>query len=138
MIPTRGERNNNPGNIDRTPVNWQGLNPDQSSDDRFCVFLSPKDGIRALAKVLINYQVLHHLNTVQDIIERWAPGTENNTAAYVQAVCAGTGLHDDCRISLHDLDILSALTTAIIRHENGRVIYTTADILSACMAAIGA
>ncbi len=57
----RGIRNNNPGNI-RHGENWQGLNPNSRSiDAAFCVFNTPVAGIRALAKVLINYKKIYGL-----------------------------------------------------------------------------
>ena len=59
----RGIRNNNPGNI-RHGANWQGLNPNgRNIDSAFCVFESPVFGIRALAKVLINYKKIHPTNS---------------------------------------------------------------------------
>ena len=52
----RGIRNNNPGNI-RHGANWLGLNPNgRNIDSAFCVFTAPVYGIRALAKVLVNYK----------------------------------------------------------------------------------
>ena len=69
----RGIRNNNPGNI-RHGANWQGLNPNgRIIDPAFCVFTAPIYGIRALAKVLINYKKIHGLNTVRQIVSRYAP-----------------------------------------------------------------
>lgn len=56
QIQPRGIRNNNPGNI-RWGENWQGLKKDgKERDSSFCVFESPEYGIRALAKILINYK----------------------------------------------------------------------------------
>ncbi len=55
----RGIRNNNPGNIDYNPRNdWQGqLGYEQGvTKPRFARFDSPENGIRALAKLLINYR----------------------------------------------------------------------------------
>ena len=71
LRPPRGIRNNNPGNI-RHGQNWQGLNPEgRNIDPAFCVFKSPVFGIRALAKVLMNYKKIHGLNTVRQIISRY-------------------------------------------------------------------
>ncbi|WP_347147235.1 hypothetical protein [Proteus vulgaris] len=47
----RGERNNNPGNIDYNPRNkWKGLVGIETGvpNPRFCVFESPEYGIRAI------------------------------------------------------------------------------------------
>lgn len=128
MKPTRGERNNNPGNIERGTIHWQGMSADQSGDKRFIVFNSPEDGIRALGKLLFNYQRIHGLNTVRQIINRWAPPVENDTGSYVNAVANEVGVSPDDKINLNDADTLAKLVTAIIRHENGRVIYAESII----------
>jgi len=69
----RGIRNNNPGNIE-WGERWQGLDelrPDR--DPRFAQFISPEDGIRALAKTLQTYQKKHGISTIEGIISRLAP-----------------------------------------------------------------
>ncbi|MFI3272941.1 MAG: structural protein, partial [Pseudomonadota bacterium] len=55
----RGIRNHNPGNI-RHGDDWQGLR-DTQTDKNFCQFVSPEFGIRALARVLMNYEKKHGL-----------------------------------------------------------------------------
>jgi hypothetical protein len=116
----RGIRNFNPGNIDRTGTNkWQGLAADQSSDPRFCVFVNPVYGIRALARLLIGYQDKYGLNTVRKIIGRYAPPGENNTGVYLSEVAKGVGVNPDAPINTHTYKHLRPLVEAIIRHENG-------------------
>lgn len=85
---TRGVRNNNPGNIDYNPANkWVGqLGIEQGKNPRFALFDTPENGIRALGKLLQTYRTKYGLKTVGGIISRWAPGVENDTAAYVRAV----------------------------------------------------
>ncbi|MNK80462.1 hypothetical protein D3C87_1001770 [compost metagenome] len=117
----RGIRNHNPGNLDRNAANkWQGLAADQSSDPRFCVFTDPTWGIRALTVLLINYQDKYGIRTIKDIINRWAPGHENDTDAYVLMVSKQTGLSPNVRLELHDYQFMEPVVQAIIRHENGR------------------
>jgi len=128
-METRGERNNNPGNIDRSSVVWQGMSADQSSDSRFIVFTDPVPGIRALAKVLLSYFRKYGLNTVRGIIDRWAPPSENNTGAYVNHVASVLGVGSDDLIDVTDAHTLEVLTRAIIEHENGRCIYDDATIV---------
>ena len=117
----RGVRNNNPGNIDYNPLNkWKGLNPKSKElDSRFCVFISAEYGIRALMVLLRNYEKKHGLNSVRQIINRWAPTHENNTSAYMTHVAKmmNVGL-DDC-LNLKDRDTLIKLARAIVTHENG-------------------
>lgn len=135
---TRGERNNNPGNIERSSANkWQGRLADadyrQSAESRnnggrFDVFTSPVLGIRALAVLLIAYQDRHGLRTISGIVSRWAPGHENNTGAYVSHVAKLTGFSPSAVLDLHSYAHLAPLVKAIITHENGRCIYSQAEI----------
>jgi len=117
---TRGERNNNPGNL-RLGSNWQGLAADQTDPD-FCVFTDVKYGVRALAKVLSVYQQ-KGFDTVRTIVERWAPENENNTAAYISAVASTMKVDPDTHMDVSQYDQMFPLVNAIIRHENGRNVY---------------
>lgn len=125
MLTPRGVRNNNPGNIRLSNTTWQGQVPAaQQTDTDFIQFFSPAYGIRAIAKIMDSYAA-RGLNTVQSIISRWAPPTENDTAAYVQAVANSMGVDPNVTLSKADYP---ALITAIIHHENGSQPYTTAEI----------
>lgn len=113
---TRGLRNNNPGNIRKSGDNWYGLAPKQT-DSQFFQFSNAKYGIRALGKILLNYERLYYLDTVRKIITRWAPGHENPTASYVDYVARKIGVGADDVISVRSH--LADLTKAIISFENG-------------------
>lgn len=117
----RGIRNNNPGNIDYNPINkWKGLNPKSPElDSRFCVFISPEYGIRALMVLLRNYDKKHNLNSIRQIINRWAPSHENDTSAYVKHVSKLMGIDYDICLNLSDRKTLISLAKAIVIHENG-------------------
>lgn len=118
QIP-RGIRNNNPGNI-RWGENWQGLKKDgKKQDPSFCVFTNAVYGIRALAKVLKNYQRLYGLNTPRKIINRYAPPFENQTQAYIQSVAQQLGITPDSVVDLSERGVLTVFIKAIIRYENG-------------------
>lgn len=117
-LPPRGIRNKNPGNIRKSADKWQGLAPAQN-DPAFFQFIGESFGIRALAKILLTYQSKHGLNTVRKIIGRWAPPNENDTEAYMQQVAKAARVSPDQIINLADPQILVAIVTAIIRHENG-------------------
>lgn len=124
----RGIRNNNPGNIEWGSP-WQGLRPqNERTDNRFAQFTDPVFGIRALACVLITYQDKRRaanggkIDSVKEIIERWAPSFENNTEAYANSVAAlleGIGPDDEV-VDVHNFDHLRPIVEGIIRHENGR------------------
>jgi hypothetical protein len=118
---TRGVADNDPGNIRKSPTHWLG--EIAGTDPAFETFDTPEHGIRALAKVLLAYQRVHGLRTVAEIINRWAPTNENDTAAYIADVAARLATAPDAPLDLTDPATLSALVTAIIRHENGAVPY---------------
>ena len=113
----RGYRLNNPGNV-RHGDPWQGRTDDQPDED-FVQFVSPKYGIRAMAKVLLTYQHKHFLRTVREIIGRWAPTSENDTESYIQAVLKETKFQPGLSLDLFKMRYAKPLVKAIIRHENG-------------------
>ena len=125
---TRGIRNNNPGNLRRTNDPWQGLAEKQTDKD-FFVFKNVTYGIRALARILINYQDKSHLRTIRDIIRRFAPASENNTSAYVESVSKRTGFDINQRLDMHNYDHLFPLIDAIILHENGQQPYADSQLI---------
>lgn len=123
----RGIRNHNPGNIRLSADKWQGL-ADQQADKDFFTFKEATYGIRALARLLINYQDKYSLRTIRQIIERWAPPVENDTKAYIASVMAETGFGADEQLDMHDFRDLQPIVEAIILHENGAQPYTDAQI----------
>lgn len=113
----RNVRNNNPGNIRLTSDRWRGQvlpSPDRS----FAVFKSPEWGYRALFVVLEGYMLRHGLRTIREIIGRYAPPSENATAAYIRSVCRATGWGPD-----DPLDpcgrVMQDLVRAIVLREGG-------------------
>jgi hypothetical protein len=128
MKTPRGIRNNNPGNIRHSPSEWVGERAVQY-DPAFVQFTAPEYGIRALAKLILNYKKRYGLETVEGIISRWAPPNENNTQSYINAVADRMGTNPDWDLVLfkgsHDL---INLVNAIIWHENGENPYTLATI----------
>ena len=131
----RGIRNNNPGNLEHSKTNpWVGQTGD---DGRFAKFETPEHGIRALGRNLLSYQ-RQGIDTVSDIINRWAPPSDNNnTDAYIQAVCAQLGVTADQQLDASNPDTLKALCAAIIQHENGSQPYSDQQLATGVSAAIG-
>ena len=135
----RGLRNNNPGNIDYHESNqWKGLNPNRPSDGRFCIFVSPEFGIRAMARLIKNYTKRDGLpgvggtgiDTVEEIINRWAPPIENVTSAYVEQVAKALGVKPDTPINIADRAVMLLLVESIIKHENGLQPYSAELLLT--------
>lgn len=134
-MQTRGERNNNPGNIRKTSIRWLG--EILGNDIGFEKFDTPEHGIRALAKILLTYQDKYKLRTINEIISRWAPKSENNTGVYINFVAFRTKLLADTILDLHNRSILCSLVTAIIEFENGRLSYSQIQILDGIDMALG-
>lgn len=85
---SRGWRNHNPLNI-RRGANWQGLTSVQMDKD-FCQFLNMTWGYRAAAVCMKSYYRLFVQRglpfTVRNILNRWAPPSENKTEDYIRRV----------------------------------------------------
>ena len=137
-MSTRGERNNNPGNIDYNPrIHWIGLvgiEPKVGADEpRFCLFDSALNGIRAIARIFRSYQA-EGLRTPALMLSKYAPGIENDTNAYIDFWCRETGLAPFEAFTLTPKNAYRGVD-AIIRFENGRNIYSETLVSSAILKA---
>lgn len=131
----RGIRNRNPLNIRRSKVNWQGK-AEVQSDPEFETFIDSHHGIRAGARNLLTYYRRDKLNTVQSIVSKWAPPEDDNdTAAYISAVCERMAVGADTPLDLENADTLGALVVAMIKQEVGSVPYDEQTIDLAVAAA---
>lgn len=114
----RGIRNCNPLNI-RIGNTWLGERPDPD-DNEFEQFVSMQAGIRAAFLILRRYIRRYRLNTIRLIVTRWAPSSENNTAAYIARVSAQMNLDPDTPILYEDQKTMCQLADAMIRVECGQ------------------
>ena len=130
----RGLRNNNPGNIVKGAQRWDGEVP--GNDAKFASFATPEDGIRALCKNLLAFQDKHGLNTVDGIVSRWAPATENDTNVYIKTVAKTVKADPDTPLDLKNPQTLEAFCRAIIKHENGKIPYSDDQIAAGIQAAL--
>lgn len=129
----RGIRNNNPGNI-KGDDEWQGKTGADANG--FVQFDTPANGARALAINLKNQQDKNGLNTIGEIIPKYAPSSDNNnTQAYVDSVSKQMGVAPDAKLDLSDPKTLSSFTSAVISHENGKQPYPTSVVQNAASAA---
>ena len=110
----RGIRNNNPGNIRISQSKWQGKLPvEENTDGSFEQFSSPVMGIRALARLLLMYNV-QGINTISGIIKKYAPPNENNTNKYTTFVAIEMGKSKAEILDFDDYETMLALVKAII------------------------
>ena len=120
---SRGMSNCNPGNIRRSRTRYKGeVRP--SRDPEFKQFASLEWGYRAIFVLLHTYRVRYGLGSLDGMIARWAPPSENSTELYVAAVCGRSGLRPDERISVAGPQI-GRLVAAMARQETGA--HTTPD-----------
>lgn len=115
---SRGLRNNNPGNLRRTSITWQGKIPfAQSKDSSFEQFYELRWGIRAMMRDLIN-DIGKGSKTITQLINQYAPPHENNTAAYINSLVKSVGISADAVFELTE-ETLVLLCKAIVYVENG-------------------
>lgn len=114
----RGYRNNNPGNLIKTSIAWQGKKPHaQNTDSRFEQFIELRWGVRAMLMDIIR-DIRKGTNTLKKLLNEYAPKFENNTNAYIGSVSRETGINPDVVLKT-DRDTLQKLAIAISRVENG-------------------
>lgn len=126
----RGQRNNNPGNLVKTNIKWQGkVESDRNSDGHFEQFYEMKFGVRALIKDLLN-DIKKGKNTLPKLISEFAPAHENNTDGYIRRVSKLTGIGIN-EIIQPTASKIEALVKAIIQVENGKQFISSNDFKQA-------
>ena len=115
----RGLRNNNPGNIRISGTRYMGeVQPSQ--DRAFKQFESMAWGYRAMFVLLYTYQKKNGLNTLREMINRYAPPVENNTEGYVSRVAKEAGVDADAPVDTLNAAEMRPVVAAMSAVENGR------------------
>lgn len=111
-------RNNNPGALRPDGhSNWQGAT---GVKDGFLVFDSPENGARAQIINLQNQQRLHGINTIDALVTRYAPASDNNDpASYAATVAKAIGVGVNDPINLMDPTVAAHVAQAMARVESG-------------------
>lgn len=124
---SRGYRNNNPVNIRIGSSKWAGkIYP--SADKEFEQFRDLVHGYRAALVLLRGSGYINKgINTIRQIITKFAPKNENNTAGYIQRVSSLTGIDPDTVISRNDRDSLCKIVYAMSIVENDSNKYKEAN-----------
>jgi len=112
--------NNNPGNIRTSPTNWNGEVTEPGEE--FERFSDMHMGVRASARILRTYGRKYGIDTINKIIDRYAPPEDNNpnNANYARHVSNGSGFDVDEKIDLNDPQVLLKLMRPIFEFENGQ------------------
>ena len=116
MTP-RGIRNNNPLNIRRNADDFRG--EIKGNDKTFKTFSSMTFGYRA-AFVILHTYLTEGCNTIEKIIARWAPSSENNTEKYIANVEKWSGVSKEQILTAADGADYIMIVNAMSAVENGR------------------
>lgn len=85
---------NNPFNIRFSHRNqWLGLDKDMPVYKGFCNFIDRSYGIRAACCLLLRSYRMKGVDTIDSIIRRFAPPSENSTENYIVFVCIWSGVY---------------------------------------------
>ena len=115
---SRGLRNNNPGNIRRSSVRYKGeVRP--SRDPDFKEFSTMAYGYRAVFVLLDTYRSRYGLATIRQMLNRYAPPTENFTEGYVRFVADYAGVMPDEVIDTRSEKDMIPIVAAMSKIENG-------------------
>lgn len=120
----RGVRNCNPGNI-RLPRK-ENMEKDRfigelrpSRDKSFRTFVNMAYGYRAMHYLLRRYKNSYQLNTLEQMINRWAPPTENHTDAYIEFVAKRSGIGRDQIVDVSNMTVMCRIVEAMANMECG-------------------
>lgn len=114
---SRGLDNNNPGNIRKGGDTFQGEKL-PSTDKAFKQFTTLAYGYRAMFVTLASYLLGMH-NTIEKIISRWAPDSENNTDEYIKTVSKLSKVKPDKVLTHCDGKLFIDIVAAMSQVENG-------------------
>lgn len=113
--PTLGQRNNNWGNL-RTNDAFEGKTGTNKSYD---TYETPEKGLRALARVLDTYSSKHGIDTIDALVNRYAPASDNTGGSHENykkfiAQQLGVGTNDTIDVKGRRAELMDA----IVRFEN--------------------
>lgn len=111
--------NFNVGNIRTSNIGWAGKGQPHNG---FETFNTPQAGASAMFNNLTSYASGSPDMTVAGAISKWAPPSENNTAAYIAHVAKNAGIDPNTPLSkvLSDPDAAAKVMLAMARMEKGQ------------------
>lgn len=115
---SRGLRNCNPGNIRRSKTRYKGERH-PSRDSEFKEFESMAYGYRAMFVLLDTYSRRYGLCTIRQMLNRYAPPSENFTEGYIRYVADKTGIAPDEMLNSRAARDMVPVVAAMSQIENG-------------------
>lgn len=115
-----GLRQHNPGNL-RRPGNPVG----------FQTFDNDEQGLSAMAQQIGRYANRDGLRSISGILNKYAPGSENNTGAYIKRVSDDTGFDPNAQLNVNDPKVLAPLLSSMVKVEQGRQPFSADDYAKA-------
>lgn len=117
-MESRGLRNNNPGNIRKNNIRYEGeVFPSQ--DAHFKQFVDMTHGYRAMFVILYTYQKKYGLMNLEQFVMRYAPPSENNSNQYVKNVSKWSGHSSRAHLNTRTKSDMMPLVAAMSKMENG-------------------
>jgi len=116
-MKSRGLRNNNPLNIRHNTDVFQG--EIKGTDKSFKTFSSMPYGYRAAFVTLATYHS-RGWNTIEKIVSRWAPPSENDTEKYIAHVEKWSGVPKDKVLTAASGADYIMIVAAMCFMENGK------------------
>lgn len=116
---TRGMRNNNPGNLRISANKWINKVPkDKNTDGAFEQFTSMEYGIRAMM-MDIRSDIKKGSNTIEKLINQYAPPHENNTGKYIATIADTLATTSTIPLDITNRKTIPAIAQGIIKVECG-------------------
>lgn len=116
-MSSRGLKNNNPLNIRKSKEVFQGEKV-PSTDPAFKQFVSMSYGYRAAFIILGTYISQGH-NTIDKIVSKWAPPSENQTQQYILNVERRSGVNRNTLLFCNSGNEMIKIVAAMSFSENG-------------------
>lgn len=107
---TRADRNFNPLNL-KTKGNAG------KDSGGFAKYTDEESGWWAARRQLSTYYTRDKLDTISDIINKWAPPSENDTNSYVAQISKAMGVGANDKLDLSDPSVMAKLSSYMARHE---------------------
>lgn len=116
---SRGLTNCNPGNIRQSKTRYKGERY-PSRDSEFKEFESLAYGYRAMFVLLDTYSRRYGLCTIRQMLNRYAPPSENFTEGYIRFVSEKTGIAPDEIVNSRAARDMVPIVAAMSQIENGK------------------